>query len=128
MNSFTTWEYMVMNESKEQVIGDLRRKCRDPDCHVHQVQTYSPWSNLAEGAIREEKYGSRHRMAAKRAPKRLWDDSLELCADILSHTARDTFDLQGRTPQETLSGQPANISRYAEFHFYDWVYWYDKQV
>ena len=44
---------MVMDGSKEQTLGQFRKKCRDAACHVRQTEILSPWSNSAEVSIKE---------------------------------------------------------------------------
>ena len=39
---------MVMDGSKEQTLGDFRRKLKEADCHLRQTKPYSPWMNAAE--------------------------------------------------------------------------------
>ena len=34
---------MIMGNSKEQVIGDLRQKLKEDDCHLKQTEPYLPW-------------------------------------------------------------------------------------
>ena len=68
---------MVMDGSKEQLLGKFHHKCRQAGSHVKQTEPYTPWSNAAEGAIREVKRGAGREMVRSRAPKRLWDDCLE---------------------------------------------------
>lgn len=49
----------------------------------------------------------------------------------------DTYELQGQVQQAIVTGQPVDISRMAEFGFYDWDYYrydnmasfsYEKQI
>jgi hypothetical protein len=44
-------ETLVMDGSKEQTMGEFRKKCRDAGAHVHQTEPYSPWQDRAELAI-----------------------------------------------------------------------------
>jgi hypothetical protein len=67
-------------------------------------------------------------MLKKHSPKRLWDDSLELQGYIASHTAGNSFGLNGETPETWLSGETADISEFAEFGWYDWVKFRDTVV
>jgi transposase len=53
---------MVMDGSKEQTLGDFRRKLKEANCHLRQTEPYSPWMNAAEGAIRELKRGVSRKM------------------------------------------------------------------
>ena len=48
---------MVLDGSKEQVLGDFKRKLCEADCHLRQTEPYSPWQQAAEGCIRELKRG-----------------------------------------------------------------------
>jgi transposase len=73
---------MVMDNAKEQVMGEFRRKSREAGCHIRQMEPYSPWSNAAEGSIKELKKGVARKMISSKALKPLWDDCLELEAFI----------------------------------------------
>jgi hypothetical protein len=52
---------MVMDGSKEKVLGLFQHKCRQAGLHGKQTEPHSPWSNAAEGAIRELKQGTGHK-------------------------------------------------------------------
>jgi Reverse transcriptase (RNA-dependent DNA polymerase) len=119
-------EKFIMDGSKEQSLGDFRKACRDAGCKIHVTEPYSPWSNQAELAIRELKKSTRRKMIASDAPARLWDDCIELEADIISHTAHDSYALQGQTPHTVVTGHTCDISKYAEFRWYQWIMWYDS--
>ena len=69
---------LIMDNLKEQIIGDFRKKAEEADFWIRQTELYSPWSNAAEAAIRELKKGSARKMLRKQYPKRLWDDCMEL--------------------------------------------------
>ncbi len=62
-----------------------------------------------------------------RSPKSLWDDCLELEADIMSHTAHEGYALRGQIPHAMVTGHTCDTSRLAEFGWYQWVWWYDQQ-
>ena len=119
---------MIMDGAKEQIMGEFRRKCREADCHVRQTEPYTPWSNAAEGVIRELKKGVARKMLETKAPKRLWDDCLELEAYIRSHTAHDIYALEGEVPQTIVSGETPDISEFAELKWYDWVKFRDTSI
>jgi hypothetical protein len=42
---------MVMDGSKEQLLGKFHHKCRQAGSHVKQTKPYTPWLNAMEGAI-----------------------------------------------------------------------------
>ena len=119
---------MIMDGSKEQTQGEFRKKLRDAGCHVHITEPYTPWSNRAEMAIRELKRKTRRQMVYSHCPKRLWDDCMELMADINSHTVHENFELDGQTPQGILTGSTPDISSLAEFRWHQWVKWFDENA
>ena len=43
---------IVMDGSREQTMGEFRKKAREANCRVKQTEPYSPWQNAAESAIR----------------------------------------------------------------------------
>lgn len=116
---------IVMDGSKEQTMGEFRRKVREMGSKVRQTARYSPWQNAAEGAIREVKRGTGRQLQSTGSPVVLWDHCLELQCMIRSHTALDSYELQGEVPETILSGQTADISPFIEHAWYDWVYWWD---
>ena len=75
---------MVMDNAREQIMGEFRKKCREVNTRVKQTEPHSPWSNAAEAAIRELKKGVGRQMVRSGAPKRLWDDCLEREAYVRS--------------------------------------------
>jgi hypothetical protein len=62
-------ETLVMDGSKEQTLGQFRKKCRDAGAHVHQTEPYSPWQDRAELATRELKKKTRRVMMQTGCPK-----------------------------------------------------------
>jgi hypothetical protein len=48
---------LIMDGAKEQVTGKFRKKCREAGARVRQTEPHTPWSNMAEAAIREQKRG-----------------------------------------------------------------------
>ena len=112
---------MVADGSKEQMLGKFKKKCGEADCHLTQTEPHSPWMNNAEGCIRELKKGSSRKMIKTGTPKRLWDYALETEALIRSHTAHDTFMLNGEVPETVMKGHTADISNLCEYQWYEWV-------
>ena len=119
---------IVMDGSKEQTMGEFRRKAREMGCHVKVTEPYSPWQNAAESAIRELKKGAGRKMTTSKAPTKLWDHCLELESYLHSHTALTSYELHGQVPETIVSGQTADISPFAEHGWYDWVIWYDANA
>jgi hypothetical protein len=48
---------MVMDGSKAQVEGELRRKLRDAGCHINQTEPQTQSYNMGEGDVHELKRG-----------------------------------------------------------------------
>jgi hypothetical protein len=60
---------MVMDGSKEQLLGKFHHKCRQAELHMKQTKPYTLWSNAAEGAIHEVKQGAGCELVRSCAPK-----------------------------------------------------------
>jgi len=118
---------IVIDDSKEQAGRKFREKCKEVDCHLTKTEPYSPWMQLAEGCIKELKKGSSRKMIQTGSPKRLWDHCIELQALVRSHTAHNSFALDGETPETRMTGQTADISNLCEYSWYDWVMFRDGE-
>ena len=103
---------MIVDGSKEQTLGDFKRKVAEDGCHLRQTEPKSPWQMDAEGGIRELKRGSDRNITKMKSPKVLWDDCLELEAYIRSNTALDIFELDGMTPKTKMSGETSDITTF----------------
>ena len=64
--------HLIMEGSKEQNLGEFRKKARQFGCHIKQSEPYSPWQIMVEGAISELKSGSRRKMMRILSPTKLW--------------------------------------------------------
>ena len=65
--------HLKMDVSKEQTLGEFRKKTRQFGCHIKQSKPYSPWQIMAEGAIIELKRGSGRKMMISLSPAKIWD-------------------------------------------------------
>ena len=119
---------MFMDNAMEQVGGEFRKACTEAGVYVKSTEPHTPKSNHAENTVRELKQNSARKLLAKKAPKRFWDDCMELEAMIMSHTAYNLWELQGQVPETIMTGQTADISQYADIAFYDWVMFRDTAV
>ena len=63
------------------------------------MKQLSPWSNDAEREVKELKKEAGHKLLWSRAPKHLWDNCLELKANIRSNTAHNIYKLEGEVPK-----------------------------
>jgi hypothetical protein len=65
-------------------------------------------------------------MVKQNVPKRLWDYGIVWACEIMSLTSNSTFNLDGRTPMEQITGETPDISEYLDFGFYDWIWYKDN--
>ena len=77
---------MVLDGAKTQVLGPVKKKCRESGCHVKQVEPYSPWSGSCEVGINMLKQASGRDLRPSKWPKVIWDDCLKRQSYIRSFT------------------------------------------
>ena len=119
---------IIVNGSKEQTMGEFWCKAREASVHIKQTEPHSPWSNAAEGCICELKWGMVWKMIRSRAPKKLWDDCLELELYICSNTTHDIYELQGEVPEMIVSGETSDILQFCQHGWCNWVYFQDSSI
>lgn len=95
--------------------------------HIKQTQTVpgSPWQNRAEHAVREFKVAIRRALRRRRAPRRLWCYCGEWVSAIKRLTASKLPRLGGRTAEEHVLGSTPDISAYAQFDWYEPVFYHE---
>jgi hypothetical protein len=54
---------IIMDGSKEQTMGEFKKKARAAGCRIKLTEPYSPWQNAAESAVRQTKHGAGRKMA-----------------------------------------------------------------
>jgi hypothetical protein len=119
---------MVMDGAREQIHGEFRRKCREASVHVKQIEPHSPWQDAAENIVRETKNGVARQMFTSKAPKRLWDDCIELVAYQQSNTWNARFVNEGEVPETVMSGETSDISTFCQHEWYEWVKFRDTTI
>ena len=60
---------MIADNSKEQILGEFKRKLNEANCHLRQTEPYSPWMQAAEGCTQELKRGVSRMMVRIGSPK-----------------------------------------------------------
>ena len=104
--------------------GSLMKKYR---IRHTTVESNSPWQNQAEGqgvkAIKKLGNWLTHRY---QAPLRLWDYAFELAASILSLTCKPHILFGEQTGYQIITQCKPDISQYATFHYYSWVWHWDE--
>jgi hypothetical protein len=112
-----------MNENSKQwgtIVKEFRINQRTTEPH-------SPWQNRAEAEIRELKKGIRRAMRRTRTPYRLWDFCGEWVSAVRRLTAHAIPGLEGRVPAEAIEGNTPDISEYAQFDWYQYVWYHDPE-
>jgi hypothetical protein len=92
------------------------------------TEPHSPWQNKAEAEIREVKKGIRRATRRTGSPFRLWDYCGQWVSAIRRLTAHDVPTLEGRVPAELIEGNTPDISEYAQFDWYQPVWYVDPAV
>ena len=95
---------MIVDNSREKSLGEFERKCKEADFHLVNTEPFFPWSQLAEGYIRELKRLSSQQLIKMRSPKHLWGHLIELAALIRSHTANSNYELEVEVPETRMTG------------------------
>ena len=117
------------NNAKEMIQGKFHQKLKDAACHLKQLEPYTSLSNAAEREIKEIKElkkGAGNKLPRSRAPKCLWDNSLELKTYIRSNAAHEIYKLDGEVPERVMSSDISNISQFCELEWFKWDMFWDE--
>ena len=82
------------------------------------MEPFTPWSNEVKRERKELKRGSSRKLNNSGAPKRLWDDCLELESYIQSNIALIIYKLDGKVPETIMSSKASDISQFCEFEWF----------
>ena len=116
-------QILITDNAPEEVAGEFKETCRVHHIQQKFVVPHSPWMNLAEASVRAIKQGIQRATRRKRSPKRLWCYCGQWVAAVRRLTALDLPQLDGRVPEEFVMGSTPDISPYAQFDWYEPV-WY----
>jgi hypothetical protein len=105
---------------------EFMKNVRGYGIDYHCTEPHRPQQNRAETVIREVKKRWFRQMVKRNVPKRLWDYGIVWACEIMSLTSNTTFNLDGRTPLEQITGETPDISEYLDFGFYDWAWYKDN--
>jgi Reverse transcriptase (RNA-dependent DNA polymerase) len=119
-------QILVSDGSKEQTASKFAETCKKYHVRRQLTVPHSPWQNMAEASIRELKQGIRMAMRRTNSPKALWCYCGKWVAAIRRLTAMPK--LEHRTPTEATLGSTPDISSYAQFDWYEPVYFYERQA
>ena len=116
---------IIMDNSKEQLSSDFRKKIREANWHQNTIKPHSPCSTASEMNICELNHGWYRMMIKTQSPKRLWYHCAELEARICSFTVHYHYLLNGEVPETVMKGKSADISIMCEYEWYEWVIYND---
>jgi hypothetical protein len=119
---------LVSDGAKAETQGEFAKVVKEYRVKQKITEPYSGWQNRAEAAVREIKRGIKRSMLRTRTPKRLWDYCGEWVAAVRRLTAHDLPGLDGRVPDEVVTGHTPDISDYAQFDWYQYVWCHDPAV
>jgi Reverse transcriptase (RNA-dependent DNA polymerase) len=119
---------LISDGAKAEMAGRFGEVAKEYRVKQRQTEPYSGWQNRAEACIREIKRGIKRSTLRARSPKRLWDYCGEWVAAIRRLTAHDIPTLQGRVPSEIIESNTPDISEYAQFEWYEYVWYLDPAV
>ena len=119
---------LVSDGARAEVKGRFAAVANEYRVKQKTTEPYSGWQNRAEAAIREIKRGIKRASIRARSPKRLWDFCGEWVAAIRRITAHDLPALHDRVPSEVVEGGTPDISEYAQFDWYQTVWYLDPAV
>ena len=119
---------MIVDGSTEQPQGDFKKKCREVDCRLKQLEPASQCGNAAESCIRELNGASARKILKKKIPKVLWDHCIELESAVRPHTLNGSFELNGQVPKTHMNRKTADFLEFADFEWYEWLMFRDNEV
>ena len=109
----------------ELVHGEWDKLCQRHKIYRTFTEPHTPWQNIAERSGGIIKAKTKDIMRRTNTPIVLWDYCVEYVAELRCMTATTIFDLNGRTPFETVLGFTPDISELVEFKWFDWVWYHD---
>jgi hypothetical protein len=119
---------LVSDGAKAELYGRFGDVAKEYRIKQRVTEPYSGWQNRAEAAIREIKKGIQRATQRAMSPKRLWDYCGEWVTGIRRLTAHHIPSLHDRVPCEAIEGNTPDISEYAQFDRYQYVWYHDPAV
>ena len=116
---------IVMDGAKETMHGEFKATCDQFHIPISIIEPYSHWQNRAENAIKLFKRGVRRAMLRTGTPQCLWNYCGAWVSSIRCLTAHSTPQLNGRVPEEILTGHTPDISELTHFDWYDLLWFHD---
>jgi hypothetical protein len=121
-------EVIVKDGAKEQASARWNHEISLIRCRQHTTEPFSQWQNKAEGEIREIKRAIKRHTLRRRSPRRLWDYCGVWVSALRRLTALNLPSLNGFNPYEHVYARRADISEYAQFDWYQYVWVIDPNA
>ena len=118
-------EVIVSDGAREETGRQWKEEINRIRSRHHVTEPYSQWQNKAEAEIREIKRSIRRQTLRANSPKRLWDHCGQWIVAIRRFTAHSYPELDGMTPYERVHARTGDISAYAQFDWYQYVWYID---
>ena len=118
-------EILVCDPHPSHKSFELKDFCNKIGTTLKILEQGTQWANRAELYVGLVKEAVRKDIHIFHSPLVLWDYAEESRAAIMSMTARDLFQLQGRNPHTATFGEEGDIYHLCQFAWYEWVYFYD---
>jgi hypothetical protein len=117
---------LTSDRAPEEIQGRFRDVVNEYRIRHKTSEAWSYWQNHAEAGVREIKNGINRAKRRANSPRRLWDFCGEWVAGIRRLTAHNIPGLEGRVPEEVITGNTPDISEYCQFDWYETVWYYDN--
>ena len=115
---------LTSDNAKEMTGGDTEfvKTARRLNIKLKTIEPHTARQNKAERVIGELRRRCKDIHRRKGVKQRLWDYTLVWCTEIMSRTYNRKL---GRTGIEHITGETPDISEWADFGFYDRVWYWD---
>jgi hypothetical protein len=108
-------------------LGEWGRIVSHDKIKLCTTEAHSPWQNRAEAGIRDIKKLVGWALRYSGAPVEFWCYAVEWAARVTSLIAHDLPALKTRTPEEAVTGRTPDISEFAHYSWFEWI-WYRDQA
>jgi hypothetical protein len=108
---------------REQISREVRSFCTKMGTALRVLEEDTPRANRAELYIGLVKEAGRKDMKESDCPLAFWDYCTKQRVQVHNLTAKDLFQLDGRNPHFSVTGQEGDVSNLCQFKWYEWVYY-----
>ena len=110
------------------VLGEFHKKTKKYEIKTSETEPHSPWQNNAKREIKIVKKIARYYMQSNLTPIVLWTDAYKYASYICLLTSSSKVEMNSRTLFECTHGYTPEISEYASFSWYQWVYYWEPTI